>query len=116
MDTVCLQNCPTDTHPNATNLRRQRVRMYFYPRQVPLPGCQNVLLYRMESYLIVNRTNASDGGEYVFNITSRYSTGSESVDRNVTTVIGEFAPLYASSHHRSEARRGGKECRARGSP
>jgi len=44
----------------------------------------------MESYLIVNRTNVSDGGEYVFNITSRYSTGSESVDRNVTTVIGEY--------------------------
>ena len=86
----CLQNCPTDTHPNATSLRRQRVRMYLFSRQVPLPRCQNVLLYHLESYLIVNRTNASDGGEYVFNITSRYSTGSESVERNVTTVIGEY--------------------------
>ena len=86
----CLQNCPTDTHPNATSLRRQRVRMYFFSRQVPLPGCQNFLLYRMESYLIVNRTNASDGGEYVFNITSRYSTGSESVERNMTAIISEY--------------------------
>ena len=45
----------------------------------------------MENYLIVNTTNASDGGEYVFNVTSRYSTGSQSADRNVTVSIGEFA-------------------------
>ena len=65
------QECHNDTHPEAAQLRKERVRAYRMTRPVTL-DCQANYTYLTEAYLIVDRVTEEDSGEYIFKTNITY--------------------------------------------
>ena len=97
------QECQNDTHPEAAQLRKERVRAYRTTRVVQLDGCQTNFIYRVEAYLIVDQVTEEDSGEYIFNTTIIHTGFSPiTVTRSVNVSISEFCSLLTLSSESRE--------------
>ena len=92
--------CRSDTHPEASILRQQRIRAYRTTRIIDLNGCRTSRINRVKSYLIIDNAGEEDGGEYTLNVTVTHpdftpTTVFHSVNTSIDTSISMcMPPLY----------------------
>ena len=70
--TFLPQECHIDNHPETENLRQQRIRVYHTTDVTHQDDCQNIIIYKLKSYLIIDNATEEDSGEYTLEVTTTY--------------------------------------------
>ena len=95
--TFLPQECHNDSHPEADNLKQQRIRLYHTKDVIHQDDCQSTIVYKLKSYLIIDNATEEDSGEYTINVTTTYPGFTPiTVTRSVYTKISMIVLLCCS--------------------
>ena len=78
--------CITDNHPDAEELKEQRIRFYFLI-SILSQQCLGSRIYSLKTYLIIDNATSADAGTYVVEMTSGL-LNSITLQLNISVVVG----------------------------